>query len=52
LIYQLSLQLLKGRSIALKKDSNEQQIFLTLPQDMQKLLQDLQLTKGLLSGWW
>jgi hypothetical protein len=52
LIYQLCLQSSKKQSIELKKGSEEEQIFKTLPEDMQKLLTDLFLPKGWLSGWW
>jgi WD40 repeat protein len=52
LIYQLCLQSLKKQSIELKKNSEEQKIFMTLPEDMQKLLTDLFIPKGWLSGWW
>jgi WD40 repeat protein len=41
LIYQLCLQSLKGQRIALKEGSEEEVIFMTLPQDMQRLLIDL-----------
>ncbi len=51
LIYQLCLQLLKGQAMALKQGSEEQEIFMTLPQDMQKLLTDL-FAKSWFSGWW
>jgi len=52
LIYQLCLQSSKKQSIVLKKDSEEYQIFMTLPEDMRKLLTDLFLPKGWFSGWW
>jgi hypothetical protein len=51
LVYLLCLQALKGHSIALKQGSEEQQIFMTLPEDMQNLLQDLLFPKGWFSGW-
>jgi WD40 repeat protein len=52
LIYQLCLQSSKKQAIALKKGSEEEQIFKTLPEDMQKLLSDLFLPKSWISGWW
>jgi WD40 repeat protein len=52
LIYQLCLQSSKKQTIELKKGSEEYKIFMTLPEDMQKLLTDLFLKKGWLSGWW
>jgi WD40 repeat protein len=52
LIYQLCLQSSKKQKIELKKGSEEHKIFMTLPEDMQKLLNDLFVPKGWLSGWW
>jgi WD40 repeat protein len=52
LIYQLCLQSIKKQAIELKKGSEEYKIFMTLPEDMQKLLTDLFLPKGWFSGWW
>jgi WD40 repeat protein len=52
LIYQLYFQSLKDQKVALKKGSEEEVIFKTLPQDMQNLLNDLFSLKGWFSGWW
>jgi WD40 repeat protein len=52
LIYQLCFQFLKDQKVTLKKGSEEEAIFKTLPQDMQNLLNDLFSLKGWFSGWW
>ncbi|HLJ31788.1 MAG TPA: WD40 repeat domain-containing protein [Candidatus Babeliales bacterium] len=41
LIYMFCLKASKGEKILLQSDSEEQNIFMTLPEDMQKLLKDL-----------
>jgi WD40 repeat protein len=52
LIYQLYFQFSKNQKVTLKKSSEEEAIFKTLPQDMQNLLNDLFSLKGWFSGWW
>ena len=52
LMYRLCSQFLKDQKVVLEKDSQEEVIFKTLPQDMQNLLSDLFSLKGWMSGWW
>jgi len=56
LLYQWCLMSKKGQTIQLKEGSEESKIFISLSQDMQKLLKDLFLTKkgwyGSLIDWW
>lgn len=51
LIYTFCLKALKGEKISLKSDSEEQDIFMTLPKDMQQLLKGLFFSQGWFSGW-
>ena len=56
LIYIFCLKALNGEAISLEPATEEYKIFMTLPEGMQKLLQDLLFSQGwfsgLFSGWW